>query len=107
MIWACVHQSDYTGFLMPLTATFDPGHNHYPSEKVYFFMKDCDRRVRCGVSELALEAFEPKFERSKEGRLVAFNKHRAHSHRKHRERQVRSERDRTWRPQRFCKCGGY
>ena len=63
---------------MPLTATFDPGHNHYPSENVYFFMKDCDRRIRCGVSELALEAFEPKFERSKEGRLVAFNKHRAH-----------------------------
>jgi hypothetical protein len=64
---------------MPLTATFDPGHNHYPSEKVYFFMKDYDRRIRCGVSELALEAFEPKFERSKEGRLVAFNKHRAHT----------------------------
>ena len=63
---------------MPLTATFDPGHNHYPSENVYFFMKDCDRRIRCGVSELALEVFEPKFDRSKEGRLVAFNKHRAH-----------------------------
>ena len=41
-------------------------------------MKDCDRRIRCGVSELALEAFQPKFERSKEGRLVAFHKHRAH-----------------------------
>src|SRR6478735_6574238 len=63
---------------MPLTATFDPGHNHYPSENVYFFMKDCDRRIRCGVSEPALEVFEPKFDRSKEGRLVAFNKHRAH-----------------------------
>ena len=63
---------------MPLTATFDPGHNHYPSENVYFFMNDCDRRVRCGVSELALEVFDPKFERSKEGRLVAFNKNRAH-----------------------------
>ena len=63
---------------MPLTATFDPGHNHYPSENVYFFMKDCNRRIRCGVSELALEFFEPKFERSKEGRLAAFNKHRAH-----------------------------
>ena len=59
---------------MPLTATFDPGHNHYPSENVYFFI----RRVRCGVSELALEVFDPKFERSKEGRLVAFNKNRAH-----------------------------
>jgi|SRR4051812_1640999 hypothetical protein len=63
---------------MPLTATFDPGHNHHPSENVYFFMKDCNRRIRCGVSELALEIFEPNFERSKEGRLVAFNKHRAH-----------------------------
>ena len=70
--------TDYTGLPMPLTATLDPGHNHYPSENVYFFMKDCDRRIRCGVSELALEVFEPKFERSKEGRLIAFNKHRAH-----------------------------
>ena len=51
---------------MPLTATFDPGHNHYPNENVYFFMNDRDRRVRCGVSELALEVFDPQFERSKE-----------------------------------------
>jgi hypothetical protein len=41
-------------------------------------MKDCNRRIRCGVSELALEVFEPNFERSKEGRLVAFNKYRTH-----------------------------
>jgi hypothetical protein len=41
-------------------------------------MKDGDRRIRCGVSEPALEVFEPKFDRNKEGRLVAFNKHRAH-----------------------------
>ena len=46
---------------MPLTATFDPGHNHYPNENVYFFMNDRDRRVRCGVSELALEVFDPQF----------------------------------------------
>lgn len=45
---------------MPLTATFDPGHNHYPNENVYFFMNDRDRRVRCGVSELALEVFDPQ-----------------------------------------------
>lgn len=63
---------------MPLTATFDPGHNHYPNENVYFFMNDRDRRVRCGVSELALEVFDPQFERSKEGRLLAFNKYRPH-----------------------------
>ena len=37
---------------MPLTATFDPGHNHYPNENVYFFMNDRDRRVRCGVVNL-------------------------------------------------------
>jgi hypothetical protein len=41
-------------------------------------MRDCDRRIRCGISESALEVIDPKFERSKEGRLVAFNKHRAH-----------------------------
>ena len=63
---------------MPLTATFDPGHNHYPNENVYFFMNDRDRRVRCGASELALEVFDPQFERSKEGRLLAFNKYRPH-----------------------------
>ena len=45
---------------MPLTATFDPGHNHYPNESVYFFMNYRDRRVRCGVSELALEVFDPQ-----------------------------------------------
>ena len=66
------------GLAMPLTATFDPGHNHYPNENVYFFMNDRDRRVRCGVSELALEVFDPQFERSKEGRLLAFNKYRPH-----------------------------
>ena len=66
------------GLALPLTATFDPGHNHYPNENVYFFMNDRDRRVRCGVSELALEVFDPQFERSKEGRLLAFNKYRPH-----------------------------
>jgi len=63
---------------MPLTATFDPGHNHHPSEIVYFYMRDRDRRIRCGITEFALEVFDPEFERSKEGRLAAFNKHRAH-----------------------------
>ena len=42
---------------MPLTATFDPGHNHFPSENIYFFMNDGNQRIRCGVSELALEKF--------------------------------------------------
>jgi hypothetical protein len=51
---------------MPLTATFDPGHNHFPSENIYFFMNDGNQRIRCGVSELALEVFDPKFERTKQ-----------------------------------------
>ena len=58
---------------MPLTATFDSGHNHFPSENVYFFMNDGNQRIRCGVSELALEVFDPKFQRTKQGRLQAFN----------------------------------
>ena len=61
---------------MPLTATFDPGHNHFPSENIYFFMNDGNQRIRCGVSELALEIFDPKFQRTKKGRLQAFNKFR-------------------------------
>ena len=61
---------------MPLTATFDSGHNHFPSENIYFFMNDGNQRIRCGVSELALEVFDPKFQRTKQGRLQAFNKFR-------------------------------
>jgi hypothetical protein len=61
---------------MPLTATFESGHNHFPSENIYFFMNDGNQRIRCGVSELALEVFDPKFQRTKQGRLQAFNKFR-------------------------------
>ena len=61
---------------MPLTATFDSGHNHIPSENIYFFMNDGNQRIRCGVSELALEVFDPKFQRTKQSRLQAFNKFR-------------------------------
>ena len=50
---------------MPLTATFDSGHNHFPSENIYFFMNDGNQRIRCGVSELALEILDPKFQRTK------------------------------------------
>jgi hypothetical protein len=40
---------------MPLKATADPGHHHFASETVHFYMNDGDRRVRCGISRLALE----------------------------------------------------
>jgi hypothetical protein len=73
---------------MPLTATFDPGHNRYPNENVYFFINDRDRRVRCGVSELALESSTRK-----EGRLLAFSKYRPHIERL----RVRSMIESKWR----------
>jgi Protein of unknown function (DUF1488) len=61
---------------MPLTATFDSNHNHFPSENVNFFMNEGNQRIRCGVSELALEVFDPKFQRTKQSRLQTFNKFR-------------------------------
>jgi hypothetical protein len=40
---------------MPLTATADPGHHHFASDIVHFYMDNGDRRIRCGISRLALE----------------------------------------------------
>ena len=39
-------------------------------------MDDGDRRVRCGISRLALEVLEPELPQTKEGRMQAFQKHR-------------------------------
>jgi hypothetical protein len=61
---------------MPLTATGDPGHHHFASETVHFYMNDGDRRVRCGISRLALEVLEPELPPTKEGRIQAFQRHR-------------------------------
>ena len=44
---------------MPLTATADPGHHHFATDVVYFYMNNGDQRVRCGVTRLALELLEP------------------------------------------------
>jgi hypothetical protein len=44
---------------MPLTATADPGHHHFATDVVYFYMNNGNQRVRCGVSRLALELLEP------------------------------------------------
>jgi len=61
---------------MPLTATTDPGHHHFATDVVYFYMRNGDQRVRCGVSRLALELLEPDLPPTKEGRIEAFKQRR-------------------------------
>jgi hypothetical protein len=57
---------------MPLMATIDPGHHHFETDTVYFYMSTGDRRVRCGVTALALELLEPELPHTKQGRIQAF-----------------------------------
>lgn len=61
---------------MPLTATSDPGHHHFETGDIYFYMNNGDQRVRCGVSRLALELLEPELPPTKEGRIEAFKQRR-------------------------------
>jgi hypothetical protein len=62
---------------MPLTATIDPGHHHFATDTVYFYMNNGDRRVRCGITGLALELLEPELPHTKQGRIQAFSQRRA------------------------------
>jgi Protein of unknown function (DUF1488) len=61
---------------MPLTTTPDPGHHHFETGDIYFYMENGDQRVRCGVSRLALELLEPELPATKEGRTQAFKQRR-------------------------------
>jgi Protein of unknown function (DUF1488) len=61
---------------MPLMTTADPGHHHFASDTVYFYMSDGQRRVRCAISRLALEVLQPELFPTKEGRMQAFQQHR-------------------------------
>jgi len=61
---------------MPLVPTADPGHHHFASDIVHFYMDDGDRHIRCGISRLALELLEPELPPTKEGRIEAFKQHR-------------------------------
>jgi hypothetical protein len=54
---------------MPLRATADPGHHHFATDVVYFYMSNGDQRVRCGVTRLALELLEPDLPPTKQGRI--------------------------------------
>jgi hypothetical protein len=63
---------------MPLTATIDPGHHQFATDNVYFFMNNGDRRVRCGITRLALEVLAPELPHTKQGRVQAFKQRRTH-----------------------------
>ena len=61
---------------MPLSPTGESGHCELHSNNVYFFMTYCGHRIRCGVTDLALEILEPDHNRTARGRLGAFEGHR-------------------------------
>jgi len=61
---------------MPLTPTVDPGHHHFETGDIYFYMNNGDQRVRCGVTRLALELLEPELPPSREGRTQSFKQRR-------------------------------
>jgi hypothetical protein len=61
---------------MPLTPTVDPGHHHFETGDIYFYMNNGDQRVRCGVTRLALELLEPELPPSREGRTQTFKQRR-------------------------------
>jgi hypothetical protein len=63
---------------MPLSSTDEAANCELYSNNVYFFMTSGGHRIRCGVTDLALEVLEPKLDRTTgKGRLAAFGAHRA------------------------------
>jgi hypothetical protein len=55
----------------------EPGHWDFRTDNVYFYMMDGEHRVRCAITDRALEVLEPNFGRTEKGRLDAFDTHRA------------------------------
>ena len=62
---------------MPLMSASEPGHWDFRTHDVYSYMANGERRVRCAVTDRALEVLEPNFGRTEKGRLDAFERHRA------------------------------
>jgi Protein of unknown function (DUF1488) len=58
------------------SGTVDPGHHHFETGDIYFYMNNGDQRVRCGVTTLALELLEPELPPTKAGRTQAFKQRR-------------------------------
>jgi hypothetical protein len=62
---------------MPLSSTSELGNCELYNNNVYFVMTCGGHRIRCGVTDLALEVLEPKLDRTTgKGRLIAFGAHR-------------------------------
>jgi hypothetical protein len=63
---------------MPLSSTGEAANCELYNNNVYFFMRYSGHRIRCGITDLALELLEPKLDRTTaRGRLDAFGAHRA------------------------------
>ena len=53
------------------------GHCEPYANNVYFFMTYGGHRIRCGITDLALEILEPSVDQTAKGRLAVFDAHRA------------------------------
>jgi hypothetical protein len=63
---------------MPLSSTCEAANCELYSNNVYFFMTSGGHRIRCGITDLALELLEPKLDpTTARGLLDAFGAHRA------------------------------
>src|SRR3954453_12407221 len=63
---------------MPLTTMADLGHHNKKRDIVRFFMQnETKERIRCGVTNHALEVFKSDFDRRTDDPLTTFNKYRA------------------------------
>ena len=64
---------------MPLTTMADLGHHKKKRDIVRFFIQnETKERIRCGVTNHALEVFKSDFDRRTDDPLTTFNKYRAH-----------------------------
>jgi hypothetical protein len=62
---------------VPLSSTDEAANCETYNNNVYFFMTFRGHRIRCGITDLALEVVEPKLDRTTaRGRLIAFGVHR-------------------------------
>jgi hypothetical protein len=63
---------------MPLLISLgESGHCELYANNVYFFMTYGGHRIRCGITDQALEILEPLLDQTGKGRLAAFNAHQA------------------------------
>jgi hypothetical protein len=56
---------------------FSVARSYCGCREVYFYMTNGEHRVRCAITDRALEVLEPDFGRTEKGRLDAFDTHRA------------------------------